>query len=160
MKRSDKELWISDLHTSLLSSESFVVASFDSLTVKEISELRIKAREVGVSIKVTQNRLTKLALNDTDYASLAELFKGSTLVAWSKDLIASAKVIFNFAKVNKKLAILGGAMGKEVLDVDGVNAVALLPTLDEARAKICAVIQTPAGNIARVLKAYSEKPAA
>ena len=88
------------------------------------------------------------------------MFKGVTLVAWSNDPVSAAKVVYNFAKTNDKVEILGGAMGKEILDVDGVKSVALLPSLDEARAKICAVLTTPAGNLARVFKAYSEKQAA
>ena len=160
MNRNDKQDWITSLNTALSSSESAVVAKFKALTVAELTELRNKARELGVSIKVTQNRLTKLALKGTNYEELAPLFKGVTLVAWSNDPVSSAKAVFNFAKTNDKVEILGGAMGKEILDVDGVKSVALLPSLDEARAKICAVLTTPAGNLARVFKAYSEKQAA
>ncbi len=160
MNRNDKQDWISSLNAALSSSESAVVAKFKALTVAELTELRNKARELGVSIKVTQNRLTKLALKGTNYEELAPLFKGVTLVAWSNDPVSSAKAVFNFAKTNDKVEILGGAMGKEILDVNGVKSVALLPSLDEARAKICAVLTTPAGNLARVFKAYSEKQAA
>ena len=160
MNRSDKKDWIASLNSALSSSESAVVAKFNALTVSEISNLRNEARKLGVSIKVTQNRLTKLALKGTNYEELAPLFKGVTLVAWSEDPISAAKVIYNFAKTNDKVEILGGAMGKEILDVNGVNSIALLPSLDEARAKICAVLTTPAGNLARVFKAYSEKQAA
>lgn len=160
MNRSDKKDWIASLNSALSSSESAVVAKFNALTVSEISDLRNEARKLGVSIKVTQNRLTKLALKGTNYEELAPLFKGVTLVAWAEDPISAAKVVYNFAKTNDKVEILGGAMGKEILDVNGVNSVALLPSLDEARAKICAVLTTPAGNLARVFKAYSEKQAA
>ena len=159
MNRNDKKDWIASLNSALSSSESAVVAKFNALTVSEMSDLRNEARKLGVSIKVTQNRLTKLALKGTNYEELAPLFKGVTLVAWSEDPISAAKVIYNFAKTNDKVEILGGAMGKEILDVNGVNSVALLPSLDEARAKICAVLTTPAGNLARVFKAYSEKQA-
>ncbi len=160
MNRSDKKDWIASLNSALSSSESAVVAKFNALTVSEMSDLRSEARKLGVSIKVTQNRLTKLALKGTNYEELAPLFKGVTLVAWAEDPISAAKVVYNFAKTNDKVEILGGAMGKEILDVNGVNSVALLPSLDEARAKICAVLTTPAGNLARVFKAYSEKQAA
>ncbi len=159
MNRNEKKDWISNLNSSLASSESVVVASFKGLTVAEISELRKQARELDASIKITQNRLTKLALNGTEFEELAPLFKGSTLVAYSSDPISSAKVIYNFSKGNDKVEILGGAMGKEILDVAGVKSIATLPSLDESRAKICAVINTPAGNLARVFKAYSEKAA-
>ena len=160
MNRNDKKDWISSLNSALSSSESVVVAKFNALTVAEMTALRNEARKAGASIKVTQNRLTKLALEGTNYKELAPLFKGVTLVAWSDDPVSAAKVVYNYAKANDKVQILGGAMGKEILDVAGVNAVAMLPSLDEARAKICAVLTTPAGNLARVFKAYSEKQAA
>ncbi len=160
MNRNDKKDWISSLNSALSSSESAVVAKFKALTVSEMSDLRNEARKLGASIKVTQNRLTKLALKGTNYEELAPLFKGVTLVAWSTDPVSAAKAIYNFAKTNDKVEILGGAMGKEILDVNGVKSIALLPSLDEARAKICAVLTTPAGNLARVFKAYSEKQAA
>ena len=160
MNRNDKKDWISSLNSALSSSESVVVAKFNALTVAEMTALRDEARKLGTSIKVTQNRLTKLALEGTNYKELAPLFKGVTLVAWANDPVSAAKVVYNYAKTNDKVQILGGAMGKEILDVAGVNAVAMLPSLDEARAKICAVLTTPAGNFARVFKAYSEKQAA
>ncbi len=160
MNRNEKKEWISSLNAELVASESMVVASFKGLTVGEISELRSKAREAETSIKVTQNRLTKLALKDTNYEELAPLFSGVTLVAWSKDPILASKVVHTYAKENKKVAILGGAMGKEILDAAGVASVAMLPTLDEARAKLCAVLVAPHGQLARVFKAYSEKEAA
>ena len=160
MNRNDKKDWISGLNSSFSESESIVVASFKGLTVSEMSDLRKRALDLDATIKVTQNRLTKLALNGTNFEGLAPLFKGSTLIAFSKDPVSSAKVIFNFAKENDKVEILGGAMGKDILDVAGVKSVAMLPSLDEARAKICAVLTTPAGNLARVFKAYSEKEAA
>ena len=159
MNKSDKKTWVSELNALLKSSGAMTVANFNGLTVAEITELRRKAKEQNVSIKITQNRLTKIALEDTNFKGLASLFVGPTLVSYSEDPVSSAKVIYNFAKTNNKLEILGGAMGSEILDVEGVKGVALLPTLDEARAKICAVLTTPAGNLARVFKAYSEKAA-
>ncbi len=159
MNKSDKKTWVSELNALLKSSGAMTVANFNGLTVAEITELRRKAKEQNVSIKITQNRLTKIALEDTNFKGLASLFVGPTLVSYSEDPVSSAKVIYNFAKTNNKLEILGGAMGSEILDVEGVKGVALLPTLDEARAKICAVLTTPAGNLARVFKAYSEKVA-
>jgi large subunit ribosomal protein L10 len=159
MDRNQKKSWIDALKSAFKASESLVVAKFKGLTVAEITELRNKAREKGASVKVTQNRLTKLALQGTNFEGLAPLFKDSTIVAYSSDPIIPHKVVFEFAKKNDKVAILGGAMGAEILDAARVKELAMLPTLDEARAKICAILQTPGGNIARALKAYSEKTA-
>jgi large subunit ribosomal protein L10 len=156
MNREEKKSWIDGLKGAFEKSQSMVVAAFKGLSVAEISDLRTKARKSETLVKVTQNRLTKLALKGTGFEGLSPLFKGSTLIACSPDLIASAKVVFEFAKGNDKLTILGGAMGSDILDSDGVKGIALTPSLDESRAKICAILQTPGGNIARTLKAYSE----
>jgi large subunit ribosomal protein L10 len=160
MDRNRKKSWIESLKSALKTSESLVVARFKGLSVAEMTELRNKAREKGVSVKVTQNRLTKLALEGTNFAGVSPLFKEPTLVAYSADPIVSHKVVFEFAKKNDKLEILGGVMGAELLDAGRVKELAQLPTLDEARAKIIAILQTPAGNVARALRAYSEKTAA
>jgi large subunit ribosomal protein L10 len=112
-----------------------------------------------VSVKVTQNRLAKIALAGTKFEGLAPLFKGATLVAYADDPIASAKLVHAYAKSNDKIAVLGGATGDGLLDAAGVARMALLPTLDEARAKLAALLKAAAGNVARALKAYSELPA-
>jgi len=160
MDRNQKKSWIESLKTALKASESVVVAKFKGLSVAEITDLRNKAREKGTKVKVTQNRLTKLALEGTNFEGLKDLFKEPTLVAYSADPMTPHKVVFEFAKSNDKVEILGGAMGTEIMDVARVKEIAMLPTLDEARSRIIAIIQTPAGNVARALKAYSEKPAA
>jgi large subunit ribosomal protein L10 len=145
-----------------------VVTHYSGLTVAEITDLRTKMREEGASFKVTKNRLAKRALSDTDKASLTDFFTGPTAVAISEDPISAPKIAVKFAKENEKLVILGGMMGETLLDVDGVKALAELPSLDELRAKLVGMISTPAtriamvtsapaGQLARVLNAYSQK---
>ena len=160
MERNSKKTWVSAMRQEAESAEGMVVASFRSLSAAEVVALRAKAREAKARIKVTQNRLARIALKGTKFEGLSPLFKGATFVAFGPDPVSSAKVVYAYAKANDKVAILGGAMGAEILDFEGVKKVALLPTLDEARAKILAVLSTPAGNIARALKAFSELPAA
>jgi large subunit ribosomal protein L10 len=148
------------LKNAIDKAQSLVVASFKGLSASEVVDFRGRAKSMSpaVKIKVTQNRLAKIAFSGTKFEGLSPLFKGATLIAYSEDPVSSAKLVHLFAKANDKVAVLGGAMGDEILDVEGVMRIALLPTLDEARAKILAVLNTPAGNIARVFKAYSEKP--
>ena len=141
-------------------ASGFVVASFSGLSAAEAVDLRSAARERGAKVKVTQNRLAKLALKGTRFEGLSPLFKGATFVAFAEDPTVPAKVVYQYAKKNGKVAILGGAFEAEILDLAGVERIAKLPTLDEARAKILAVVLAPAGNVARALKAYSELPAA
>ncbi len=145
-----------------------VVAHYAGLTVAELTALRGKARQQGVSVKVAKNRLVKLALQGTDSAHIADLFTGPTLVAYSADPVAAPKVTSDFAKTNDKLVILGGAMGSTNLNPEGVKALATLPSLDELRGKligliqapaqkIASVVNAPAGQLARVFGAYAKK---
>ncbi|MBI2235624.1 MAG: 50S ribosomal protein L10 [Magnetospirillum sp.] len=171
MDRTQKKEWVGSLQGTLESAGLVVVTHYMGLTVAEMTDLRGKMRAAGASLKVTKNRLTKLAVVGTDYENLADLFTGPTAIAFSKDPVAAAKVAVTYAKTNDKLKILGGSLGDIRLDVDGVKALATLPSLDELRARLVGMISTPAtriagvlaapaGQLARVLRAKADKDAA
>lgn len=130
-----------------------IVAQYAGLTVADMTSLRGRMRAAGGGVKVAKNRLVKLALQGTDVAHMADLFKGPTVIAFSKDPVAAAKVSVDFAKTNEKLIILGGAFGKTSLNPDGVKALAAMPSLDELRARLVGMIQTPATRIATIVAA-------
>ena len=157
MSKEKKQSYIKDMTTQFDSSEAVIVAHYQGLTVKQLDELRSKMREHGIIFKITKNRITKLALEKTRCKDLSNLFSGPTAVALSKDAITSAKILTNFSKENKNLKILGGIMGNDILDVAGVQNVATLPTLDEARAKIVGILRSPAQKIASILLAPASK---
>jgi len=157
MNKEKKQNYINEMTTQLDSSEAVIVAHYQGLTVKQLDELRSKMREHGIIFKITKNRITKLALEKTRCKDLSNLFTGPTAVALSKDAITSAKILTNFSKENKNLKILGGIMGNDILDVAGVQNVATLPTLDEARAKIVGILRSPAQKIASILLAPGSK---
>ena len=157
MSKEKKQTYISEMTTQLDNSEAVIVAHYQGLTVKQLEELRTKMREHGIIFKITKNRITKLALEKTRCKELSNLFTGPTAVALSKDAITSAKILTNFSKENKNLKILGGIMGNDILDVAGVQNVATLPTLDEARAKIVGILRSPAQKIASILLAPGSK---
>ena len=168
MDRATKKEWIGSLHGTLGEVGLVVVTHYSGMTVAELTTLRGKMRIAGASFKVVKNRLTRLALAGTEYENLADLFTGPTAIAFSKDPVAAAKVAVEFAKANEKLKILGGSLGDKRLDVDGIKALATLPSLDELRGRligmistpatrIAAVLQAPAGQMARVLRAKAEK---
>ena len=138
-------------------SEAVIVTHYQGLTVKQLDELRKKMRDHGIQFKITKNRITKLALEKTRCKELSKLFIGPTAVALSSDAITSAKILTNFSKENSNLKILGGIMGEDVLDVMGVQNVATLPSLDEARAKIIGILRSPAQKIASILLAPASK---
>ena len=151
MDRAGKKELIDTLHASLKDTGTIVVAHYAGMTVAHMNEFRKRVKEAGGSVKVTKNRLAKLALKDTDAAGIIELFKGPTVVAYSKDPVTAAKISVKYAKDNDKLVILGGTMGKNVLDPQGVKALAELPSLDELRAKLIGLLNAPATKIARTV---------
>ena len=138
-------------------SEAVLVTHYQGLTVKQLDDLRKQMREHDIQFKITKNRITKLALEKTKCKDLANLFTGPTAVALSKDAISAAKILTKFSKENNNLKILGGIMGKEILDIAGVANVATLPTLDEARAKIIGILSSPAQKIVSILLAPASK---
>ena len=114
-------------------------------------------RNNGIMFKITQNRITKLAIKGTKFKKLENLFSGPTAVAFSDDAISSAKILTKFAKSNSNLKIIGGIMEEEPLSLEDVEKIATLPTLSEARAKIVGILTTPAQKIISILLAPGSK---
>jgi large subunit ribosomal protein L10 len=157
MDRVEKKELVGSLQELFSQTSVVVVCHYAGLTVAQMSALRRQARQAGASVKVTKNRIAKIALEGTDVASISDLLKGPTLLAYSGDPIAAPKVATDFAKGNEKLVILGGAMGKTALDANGIKALAALPSLDELRAKLIGLLQAPATKIAQVVNAPAAK---
>ncbi len=157
MERAAKSELVSTLNDVFANTNVVVVAHYAGLTVADMQNLRAQMKQAGATVKVAKNRLAKIALEGTDVASISGLLKGPTLIAYSSDPVAAPKVAVNFAKANEKLVILGGAMGATTLNVDGVKALAVLPSLDELRAKLVGLIQAPATKIAQVVNAPATK---
>lgn len=153
MDRAQKKAYIDELNSELANAASVVVVHYKGLTVDEITKLRSKMRESGGSFKVTKNTLTKLALKGTAYEAIADHLTGPTAIGYSTDPVAPAKALVDYANENEKLQLLGGAFGEQALDVDGVKQLAKMPSLDELRAKIIGMLNTPATRIAGVLQA-------
>ena len=157
MNKEQKRNYISEMTAQFDKSEAVLVTHYQGLTVKQLDDLRKQMREHGIQFKITKNKITKLALEKTKCKDLANLFTGPTAIALSKDAISSAKILTKFSKENNNLKILGGIMGKEILDIAGVANVASLPTLDEARAKIVGILRSPAQKIISILLAPASK---
>jgi large subunit ribosomal protein L10 len=171
MNRTQKKEWIESTNAKMQDANILLVAYYKGLTVAEITDLRVKVRAAGAGFKVTKNLLAKRAIAGTNYEKISHLFKGPTAVAYSSDPVSAAKALHEFAKKNEKLVLVGGAFGETVLDKAAIQTLAALPSLDELRAKICALLQTPAtrvasvlqapaGQLARVFGAYASKDAA
>ena len=157
MNKEQKKSYISVMTAQFENSESVLVTHYQGLSVKQLDNLRKQMREHGIQFKITKNRITKIALEKSRCKDLSNLFTGPTAVALSEDAISSAKILTKFSKENENLKILGGIMGKEILDVAAVAKVAILPTLDEARAKIIGILRSPAQKIVSILLAPASK---
>ena len=157
MNKEKKQSYIKEMTAQFEKSEAVLVTHYQGLSVKQLDNLRKQMREHGIQFKITKNRITKIALEKSRCKDLSNLFTGPTAVALSEDVISSAKILTKFSKENENLKILGGIMGKEILDVAAVANVATLPTLDEARAKIIGILTSPAQKIVSILLAPASK---
>ena len=171
MDRSQKAESVASLNAVFNEVGVVVITRNLGMTVAQSTALRTKMREAGATFKVAKNRLAKLAIKDTDYAGIDEMLTGPTAIASSVDPIAAAKAVVDFAKTTDKIEIVGGSMGAQVLNAEGIKALASMPSLDELRAKLVGLVQAPAtklaqlstapaAKLARVFSAYAEKEAA
>ncbi len=152
MDRAAKKALVNDLNSQFKETGVIVVAHNTGMVAAQSADFRKRMREAGGKVKVAKNKLVKLALQDSGAGDFSNLLKGPTILAFSKDPIAAARVAVKYAKENEKLVILGGTMGKNVLDAAGVKALAELPSLDELRAKLIGLLNAPATKIARTVK--------
>ena len=151
MDRSQKADLVAELKNVFTETSVVVVTRNLGLTVAQSTDLRLKMRDAGAQFKVAKNRLALIALDGTRYSPIGDLLKGPTALATSSDPVAAAKVAVDFAKTNDRFEIVGGAMGDTLLDVNGIKALAELPSLDQLRATIVGLIQAPATKIARTI---------
>jgi len=149
--RSQKEKAVADFKSIFEESEAIIVAHYEGINADSINELRSKTRSSNVTFKVTKNRLIKIAIENSPYKNLSDLFSGPTAITYSKDVVAAAKVTVNFAKENENLVVIGGALKDKVLDLDSIKKLASLPSLSELQAKIIGLILAPARQIATIL---------
>ncbi|SLN77390.1 50S ribosomal protein L10 [Roseisalinus antarcticus] len=153
MDRAQKEKLVEELGQIFESSGVVVVAHYEGITVAEMQDLRARMREAGGSVRVAKNKLARIALKDKPCESIAEFLTGMTVLSYSEDPVAAAKVVQKYSKDNGKLVILGGAMGETALDPAGVKAVSELPSREELIASIAGCIGAPASNIAGAIGA-------
>ncbi len=151
--RAEKEELVSQYRGIFENAGTVVVTHYSGLSVPEISDLRHKLAEIGGTAKVVKNRLVKLAITDTAASGVSDLFTGPTAIIYSEDPVAGAKIAVDFAKENENLVVLGGIMDETTLDVEAVKNLASLPSLDQLRAKLVGMLNTPATRIAGVLQA-------
>ncbi|MDE2333650.1 MAG: 50S ribosomal protein L10 [Rhodospirillales bacterium] len=171
MDRTEKREFVASLAGVFADTSMVVVTRNRGLTVDEVTDLRRRMRAAGASYKVAKNRLATRALEGTKFEGIAPLLKGPTALAWSADPVAVAKTAVEFAKLNERFEVLGGALGSQTLDASGIKALSELPSLDALRAKLLGLIlapatklaglmQAPGGQLARLLAAHASRDAA
>ncbi len=168
MDRTEKRAFVASLAAVFAETSMVVVSRNGGLTVAEVTNLRQRMRASGSTFKVAKNRLANLALDGTRFDGLKPLLKGPTTLAWNRDPVAVAKAAVEFARINEKFVVLGGALGTQLLDAAGIKALSELPSLDTLRAgllgmlntpatRIAGILQAPGGQLARVLAAYAKR---
>ncbi len=171
MDRTEKREFVASLAGVFADTSMVVVTRNRGLTVAEVTDLRRRMRAAGANYKVAKNRLATRALEGTKFEGIQPLLKGPTALAWSKDPVAVAKTAVEFARLNEKFEVLGGALGSQTLDASGIKALSELPSLDALRArllgliaapatKLAGLMQAPGGQLARLLVAHSSRDAA
>jgi large subunit ribosomal protein L10 len=172
MDRAQKAESIETLKGVLADSGAVVVTHYMGLTVAEMTDLRGRLRKEGATLKVVKNTLVQKALGGAAGEAGDALFKGPVAIAYGPDPVSAAKVVTQYAKDNEKFSVVGGILGQTtILDKKAVSSLATLPSLDQIRAtlvgliqtpatRIAGVVQAPAAQLARVLNAYATKDAA
>ena len=168
MDRTEKREFVSSLAAVFAETNMVVVSRNNGMTVAQVSDLRRRMRASGSTYKVAKNRLAVLALEGTKFDGIKPMLTGPTALAWATDPVAVAKAAVDYAKANDKFVVVGGALGAQTLDAEGIKALAELPSLDTLRARflgllttpatrIAGVVQAPAAQLARVFAAYAKK---
>lgn len=156
LNRQDKAAVIEEMRGIVAETSAIVIAEYRGLTVEAVTKLRATAREQGVQLRVVKNTLVRRAVEGTPYADLADKFVGPLVYAFSKDPVAAAKVLAQFAKGNDKLVLKAGAMANHVMDVAEVQMLATMPSREELLAKLMATMNEP---VAKLVRTINEVPA-
>lgn len=149
---NEKEAIVAEVAEVANSALSVVVAEYAGLESTDMDDLRAKAREGGVYLRVVKNTLARRALEGTEYACLQESLVGPLLMAFSQeDPGSAARVVKDFTKENDKLAVKALSIGGQLLEASELDRLAKLPTKDQAISMLMSVMQAPVTKLARTL---------
>ena len=159
LNRNEKAAVVEEVTAQVAKSQTLTVAEYRGLTVAHLDALRKVAREKGVYLHVLKNTLARRAVAGSPFEVAESLFVGPLIYGFSEDAVAAAKVVSDFAKTNDKLVIKGGAYGGKALDVDGVKALANVPSKEVLLAQLLGLLQTPVSGFARVIAEVAKQKA-
>ena len=155
LNRSEKAAVISDVSAQAARSQTLALAEYRGLTVEHLNKLRRDARDKGVYLHVLKNSLARRAVAGTPFEVIAGSMAGPLIYSFSEDAVAAAKVVIDFAKVNDKLVVMGGAYAGKALDANGVKALASIPSREVLISQIAGLLKSPIQRIAAVLGALA-----
>lgn len=153
----DKKAVVAEVSAELANAQSIIVAEYRGLEVGDITALRANACKEGVYLRVLKNTLVRRALSGTPFEGIAEKCVGPLIYGISKDPVAAAKLINEFGKSKDKLVIKAGAMPNYVMDVNGVKALAMMPSREELLSKLLGTMQAPITQFVRTLNEVPTK---
>ena len=152
MDRAEKQVSIETLKGVFADAGAVVVTHYMGLTVAEMTDLRLRLRKEGASLKVVKNTLVQKALDGAIGEAGDALFKGPVAIAYGPDAVSAAKIVTQYAKENDKFTVIGGVLGQTtVLDTKAVGSLATMPSLDQLRAQLLGLLNAPATRLARVI---------
>ncbi|MBA3773607.1 MAG: 50S ribosomal protein L10 [Ramlibacter sp.] len=157
LNRSEKEAVIEEVTGLAARAQTLVIAEYRGITVADMTKLRNDARSKGVNLSVLKNTLARRAVAGSQFEVVGDQMTGPLIYGFSVDATAAAKVVADFAKTNDKLVIRGGAYGGKPLDVNGVKALASIPTKEVLLAQLCGLLMSPISRTAVVLGALAAK---
>ena len=157
LNRNEKAAVVSDVAAQAAKSQTLALAEYRGLTVEALNKLRVTARAQGVYLHVLKNTLARRAVAGTPFEAASESMVGPLIYGFSEDAVAAAKVIADFAKTNDKLVIKGGAYGGKALDVNGVKALAAVPSKEVLLSQIAGLLMSPVQRTAAVLAALAQQ---
>lgn len=154
---SEKQAVVTEVSAEVAKAQVIVVAEYRGLEVGNITRLRKQAREAGVYLRVLKNTLARRAVEGTPFAALADKMVGPLIYGISADPVAAAKVLNGFAKDNDKLVVKAGAMANYLMDVNGVKALATMPSREELLSRLLGTMQAPITQFVRTLNEVPTK---
>ena len=154
---NDKKAVVAEVSAQIKKAQTLVIAEYRGIEVADLTLLRKNAREKNVYLHVVKNTLMRRAVEGTAFADLAPQMVGPLIYSVSEDAVAAAKVINDFAKNDDKIIIKAGCYAGNLLDVEGVKALASIPSREELLAKLLGVMQAPVSGFAGALAALAKK---
>jgi large subunit ribosomal protein L10 len=146
-----KQAVVSEIAAQLGKAQALIVAEYRGLNVGAVSDLRVKARQSGLYLRVLKNTLARRAVKGTPFEKLSDQLSGPLMYGIAQDPVAGAKVLATFAKDNEHFVIKGGAMANSLMSVKDVKALAALPSRQELLGMLVGTMQAPVVKLVRTM---------